>query len=57
MVKPSKKVMTADLTDCSLEELNEEREKLIAKYIGEWDKGVWYYKRLEYIDELIAAKY
>jgi hypothetical protein len=50
------RTMTSDLSDASREELEDERDKLIAKYIGEFDKGVWYFERLKYIDKLIEDK-
>lgn len=44
------------MTNATLQELEEAKEVLIGKYIGEWDKGIWYFRRLEYLEALISDK-
>jgi hypothetical protein len=50
--------LTAPLDKLSLEDLEYEKERLIKTYIGELDKGVWYYVRLgDILSKIIEKKY
>jgi hypothetical protein len=45
-----------NLSSCSIEELQTERESDVKKYIGTLNKPSWYQERLAYIDVLIKEK-